>query len=90
MFDIEVSVAKCLHHVVVIDPVRHRDAVVVVDPDLAVAHADVVAVADEAVDVMTVAEHFTINQLTRNMVLQPKPNTLLKLIICLQDAVGKI
>ena len=52
-FDIEVLVAKCLHHVVVIDPVRHRDAVVVVDPDLAVAHADVVVVADEAVDVMT-------------------------------------
>jgi len=60
--------------------------------DLAVDHAVVVAaeVAVEAAVVTIVVEHFTINQHTRSMELQQRQNTLSKLKICLQDAVGKI
>ena len=52
-FDIEVLVAKCLHHAVVTDHAHHRDAVaeVVIDPEA--DRVVEVAVADEAVDVMT-------------------------------------
>lgn len=78
---------------VVIDHAHHRDVVAVVAADvrdLVVVHVVVVAVADEAVDVMTVAAHFMINQHTRNTALQKKQNTRSKSKIFHQDAAGRI
>ena len=48
VFDIEVSVAKCLHLEVATDHAHHEVAVI----DLAVGHVVVVAVVDEAADAM--------------------------------------
>ena len=48
VFDIEVSVAKCLHLEVATDHAHHEVAGI----DLAVGHVVVVAVVDEAADAM--------------------------------------
>jgi len=74
-FDIEVSVARCLHQEVATDH-AHPEVAIVVVIDLEVDRVVVVAVADEVADVTIVAEHFTINQHTRNMAHRQKQSTL--------------
>jgi len=71
VFDIEVLVAKFLLQEVVTDHAHH-----VVVTDLEVVLVVEVAAVVEAVVAMTVVEHFTINQRTRNMELQQRQNTL--------------